>query len=416
MTRSPRSNIRRLAVGRLISVTGGAAAYTALMFTVWRSTGSAAWQSGTLLLTFGVVGLLGPFTGHLGDRFDRRQVMIWAEVVAAIFFAAMAFVNVPAILVPLAFVSAVAESPFYSSSAAAIPALAQREEDVAWANSLLGIGRNAGIMVGPMIGGVLVAVVGPIHGPNVVFGLNALTFGVSVLLTASVRARFSQDRTVAEEAEHEGIAAGIRFLWNERVLRRMTLAWLVFLLGAGMGMVADASLAESFDVGAVGFGALIACWGGGSVLGSLLARRLTARTEPLWLVLGAAGIALGHLGVGVAPLFSLVLVFGLIMGTSDGVTMVAETGIMQRRTPDAVRSRVMAAFEAALSLGLAVAYVFAGPVLNAVGPQRVYLLGGLAAAVATLVLLPLRHLSDAGVRDDLATQRPERASVSVQPD
>lgn len=415
MSPTPRSNIRRLAVGRLISVTGGAAAYTALMFSVWNSTGSAAWQSGTLLLTFGVVGILGPFTGHLGDRFDRRKVMIWAEVVAAGFFAAMAFVNAPIFLVPLAFASAVAESPFYSASAAAIPALAQREEDVAWANSLLGIGRNAGIMVGPMIGGVIVAVVGPHHGPNVVFGLNALTFLVSVLLTVSVHARFSQERSAAEEAEHEGIAAGIRFLWNERVLRRMTLAWLVFLLGAGMAMVADAPLAESFDVGAVGFGALIAFWGGGSVLGSVLARKLTARTEPLWLVLGAAGIALGHLGVGLAPVFSLVLVFGLIMGTSDGVTIVAETGIMQRRTPDAVRSRVMAAFEAALSLGLAVAYVFAGPVLNLVGPQRVYLLGGVAATAATIVLLPLRHLSASATTS--AVESPTGAVVpTAQPE
>ncbi len=397
MIRTPRANIHRLAVGRLISVTGGAAAYTALMFTVWHSTRSAAWQSGTLLLTFGVVGILGPFTGHLGDRYDRRKVMIWAEAVAAVFFAAMAFVDAPTILVPLAFASAVAESPFYSASAAAIPALAQGDEDVAWANSLLGIGRNAGIMVGPMIGGVLVGVVGPLRGPNVVFGLNAVTFLVSVLLTVSVRARFSQHREEADVVEHEGITAGIRFLWRERVLRRMTLAWLVFLLGAGMGMVADAPLAQSFGVGAVGFGALIAFWGGGSVLGSVLARKLTARTEPLWLVLGAAGIAVGHLGVGVAPLFSLVLVFGLIMGTSDGVTIVAETGIMQRRTPDAVRSRVMAAFEAALSLGLAVAYVFAGPVLGAVGPRHVYLLGGVAATIATVVLWPLRRLSEPGL-------------------
>jgi predicted MFS family arabinose efflux permease len=156
-----------------------------------------------------------------------------------------------------------------------------------------------------------------------------------------------------------------------------------------MGMVADAPLAASFDAGATGFGLLIACWGGGSVLGSLLGRKLTARTEPLWLVLGAAGIALGHLGVGLAPVFTLVLISGLMMGMSDGLTLVAETGIMQRRTPDAVRSRAMAAFEAVLSLGLAIAYVFAGPVLKAVGPQRVYLLGGIAATVATLVLVPL---------------------------
>ena len=154
MSRSPRSNVRRLAIGRLISVTGGAAAYTALMFTVWNDTHSATWQSVALLLTFGVVGILSPLTGHFGDRFDRRKVMMISESIAAAVFFAMAFVDAPKPLIALAFVSAMAESPFWSASAAAIPNLVEREEDIAWANSLLGLGRNAGIMIGPVIGGV----------------------------------------------------------------------------------------------------------------------------------------------------------------------------------------------------------------------------------------------------------------------
>jgi MFS family permease len=389
MNRSSRSNINRLAVGRLISLTGGAAAYTALMFTVWNTTHSALWQSGTLLLTFGVVGILAPITGQLGDRFDRRKVMIWSELVAAAAFAVMAFVDRTSILVGFAFISAVAEAPFYSASTAAIPALAESEDEIAHANSLQAIGRHAGIMVGPAIGGVLVGHIGA----SWVFGLNAISFVISVLITITVRGRYVQEGSEDEAEEHRGMAAGIRYIWREPTLRRITLAWLVFLIGAGIGMVADAPLATYFDAGPMGFGLLITVWGGGSVLGSLLGRNLNARTEPMWLVLGAAGIALGHFGVGFAPAFWFVLVSGLFMGTADGLTLVAETGIMQRRTPDAVRSRVMAAFDAALSLGLAIAYIFAGPVLDAVGPQKAYLLGGIGAALATIVLLPLWRLS-----------------------
>ena len=65
---------------------------------------------------------------------------------------------------------------------------------------------------------------------------------------------------------------------------------------------------------------------------------------------------------------------------------------MQRRTPDAVRSRTMAAFEALLSLGLFVAYLAAIPLLRALEPQRIYLLGGIAAAAAAVVLVPLLSL------------------------
>ena len=76
--------VRRLAAARLISITGGAAAYTALMYTVYERTDSATWLSLTLFLTFGVAGIFAPLggAGHVRDppaalilkqtiRFDR---------------------------------------------------------------------------------------------------------------------------------------------------------------------------------------------------------------------------------------------------------------------------------------------------------------------------------------------------------
>jgi MFS family permease len=405
--------VRRLAAGRLISVTGGAAAYTALNFTVWEVTGSPWMQALSLLLTFGVSGLLQPFAGVLGDRFDRRRVMIVSEAVAAAFFASMAFVEDPGLLIALAFGSAIAELPFFSASRAAIPNLVEREEDIAWANSLLTVGINAGIAVGPLIGGLLLGLVGP----QWVFGINAVSFVVSLLVTLTVRGRFQQER--ATEEEHGGIAAGITFLWKDPVLLRMSVAWFVFLLGMGMSMVADAPFAESFDAGAMGFGFLIACWGTGSVLGSAAGRWMTARTEPLWLVGASFGIAVAAFGVGFAPAFAFALVSLLAMGICDGLTIVAENGIMQRRTPDAIRSRTMAAFEALLSFGLVAAYLLAGPVLSAVGPRWVYRIAGIATLAAAFLLLPLLRLRtsegtlaqhDAPIPLPESVVAPERAS------
>jgi MFS family permease len=401
MNRSSRSNVRRVALGRAISVTGGAAAYTALNYTVWERTHSPYMQALSLLLTFGVAGLAGPFMGALGDRFDRRSVMIWSEAIAAAFFAAMVFASDPGLLIALAFGSAVAELPFFSASRAAIPNLVDSEGDLSWANSLVTMGVHAGFAVGPVIGGGLVALIAPGDAPPaeriqlagaVVFGLNAVSFLVSLAITLSVRGRFQRERTVEERAEHAGLLAGAIYLFREPVLRRMAIAWLVFVLGMGMGMVADAPIAESFGTGSLGFGLLIACWGSGSVLGTVFGRWMTARTEPLWMVIGAAGVAVSAFGVGLFAIFPLVLLSLLVMGTSDGVSIVAENGVMQRRTPDAVRSRTMAAMEAVLSLGLAGAYLAAGPVLRLVDPQTVYVIAGAFAVGATIVLLPVVRL------------------------
>jgi MFS family permease len=385
-----RTRIRRLSIGRLISVTGGAAAYTALNFTVWQRTHSPTMQALTLLLTFGVAGLLGSFAGALGDRFDRKRVMIWSEAISAAFFFGMAVAHAPGTLILLAFGSAVAELPFFSASRAAIPNLVESEDQVSWANSLVTMSVHAGIAVGPVVGGLLLVPLGA----STVFALNAITFCVSILLTVSVRGSFQQSRTARadEEDEHVGILAGLVYLWHEPVLRRLSIAWFVFVLGMGMSMVADAPLAASFGVGPVGFALLITCWGTGSVLGAGAGRFMNPRTEPVWLVVASFGIAAAAFGVGFAPVFPIALVSLLIMGTADGMTMVAENGIMQRRTPDAVRSRTMAAFEAVLSLGLVIAYLLAGQVLRAVGAQPVYRLGGLTALLAAVALTPLVRL------------------------
>ena len=184
-------------------------------------------------------------------------------------------------LIAFAFVSAHGRIPVLVGVGGRHPEPRRAEEDIAWANSLLGLGRNAGIMLGPVVGGVLLFALGP----SWVFAINGATFVVSVLLTLSVKADYSSEHSAAEEEEHQGIAAGLRFIWRDRPLRVMVIAWFVFLLGAGMGMVADAPLAEHFGAGSAGFGLLITCWGLGSVVGSLLGRKLTERTEPIWLVL-----------------------------------------------------------------------------------------------------------------------------------
>jgi len=402
--------VRRLATARLISITGGAAAYTALNFTVWQRTHSPTMQALSLLMTFGVAGLLGSFAGALGDRFDRKRVMIWSEVVSAAFFFAMATVHAPGTLIALAFGSAIAELPFFSASRAAIPNLVDSDDQVSWANSLVTMSVHAGIAVGPVLGGLLLVPLGA----SAVFALNAITFCVSIALTLSVRGSFQKDRgRLGHAPEHAGMLAGLVYLWREPVLRRLSIAWFVFVLGMGMSMVADAPLAEAFGVGPIGFALLITCWGSGSVIGAGFGRFMNHRTEPVWLAIASFGIAAAAFGVGFAPVFPFALVCLLVMGTSDGITLVAENGIMQRRTPDVVRSRTMAAFEAVLSLGLAIAYILAGPVLRALGPQPVYRLGGLTALAAAITLAPLVWLRREPQPDQLVDPGPRYTSAEA---
>jgi MFS family permease len=382
---APRSAVRRLATARLISITGGAAAYAALNFTVFEKTGSASWVAVSLLLTFGVQGFIGPPAGILGDRFDRRKVLIVSDLAGAFCFGMMALSSEPAWLLPWAFLSAVAEAPFFSASEAAIPNVAGPELTT-WANSLLGASRLSGIAIGPALGGALLAV----SSPDLVFAVNAVSFVVSALIIATVHARFSGG---ASEDEFHGLRAGFRFLRNDRVLRTLLFAWIVFISGMGMSMVADAPLAAVFDAGSFGFGLLITAWGGGSALGSLYAKRMREGAEGTWLVWAGAIIAATGIGVGISPWFPMALGLMFVMGLADGTTLVAETNLRQRRAPDAVRSRVSAAFTGVMHLMLAFAYIVAAFVVPWLGPKPTYVIGGVTAGLAVFVLLRMkRHL------------------------
>lgn len=395
--------VRRLAVARLISLTGSAAAYMALNFVIYERTHSAAWVAAALLLTFGTLGLAGPFAGALGDRFDRQKVMVASDLAGAALFLAMAFVQAPGALLALAFATALAEAPFLASSSAAIPNMVGHE-DLGWANGLVALGRNAGIVIGPVLGGLLVSSVGA----GAVFAGNAVSFVLSAALVASVRARFSAERdSSGAEDEHRGFRAGFRYLFGEPVLRRITLAWLALVLGLGMTMVADVPLVEVFGAGSLGYGVLIACWGGGSIVGSLFGRFVRSTNEALLFTLGTGVVAATSIVVGFSPWFPLVLGAILAMGVGDGTSLVAQQVIMQRQTPDVVRSRVSGAFDAVIHVGLAASYVIAGPAVAWLGPKGVYVVGGAVAMVGLAFVVPL-------VRSGRASGDPTRTAVGTE--
>ena len=387
--------IRRLATARAVSVTGSEATFIALMVAVYSATHSTVWTSAALFLVIGAQGVFTPLLGALGDAVDRRRVMIGSEVCAAAVTGAMAFAHRPTALVALAFVNAVAQSPFFSASTAAVPNLVG-SDDVAWANSTMSIGRNAGALLGPVLGGAAAGLLGP----RFVFAADAVLIAGSAATIWSVRARFGDPQRRGQESRLD-LHAGFRFLAAEPVLRLVTLAWIVLVGLLGPVLVAELPLARSFGMGSFGYGLISACWGGGAIGGSLLGRRVARRNERRAMVAGCAVIGAGFATVAFAPVFAVVLVGMVSAGVAEGVVTVAEQGILQRRTPDAVRSRVSAATEATVMVAYALSLPSAGFVIGAIGVRGAYLLASGACAVAAVILIAAMRALDSP-RIDLA--------------
>jgi MFS family permease len=379
---SSRSRIRRLAASRLISITGGEAAAVALAFTIYSRTGSALWHSASLLFTFGVAGLISPVAGSIGDRFDRRRAMIACELLGAAAYTGLVFVRAPATMIAIGFVAEMARAPFEPASAAAIPNLAG-EQDLKWANSLVATGSRIGGLLGPAVGGLLVAA----GGSSLAFGLNAVSFVISAALIATVRGRFSA-KDDQEGTEYEGALAGFRFVLRDRFLRSLAIAWAITWFAANIVVVADVPLAKAFGVGAFGLGLIYTFDSAGGIVGSFAARRVPPSADRIALLSDMVALAVAYSIVSVSPWFALVLIAVAVGLGFDSLAAVVGTTIVQHQTPDAIRARVFAAIGGMGMAANVVAFSVAGFLVDLVGPRGVYLVGAGAAAIAGVVLLP----------------------------
>ena len=405
ITADQRRGVRRIAAARMVSLTGSGAAFAALAYIVYHLTGqSTEWASYTLLCTIGAQGLFVSISSGLGDRFDRRRVLVIADLAAAASFVVLAFMRTPGQYLLVAFITAAIESPIYAVSAAAIPSLVQKE-GIVWANSVVAFGRNVGNLIGPALGGALVAIFAPgtttdpasLHRAGMwVFLLNAVTFAFSAWLVGSTPGRFSDERSEEQTTEHHGMIAGLRFMLREPVLRTIAIAWAVLLLGLGITIVAEPALADVFDSGSVGYGLLASAWGAGAVIGVVVAqRKLHATNEFAWLIVAVLVGGIGFGSTAIAPVLAVALVLMVVGGVGEGVGGVAEQGIFQRRTPDEVRSRVLGALEGTILLSLGASFLVGGWVVGWIGARWSYAVGGVGFLLAAAILAPT-YVGDRG--------------------
>ena len=381
---SASSALRRLAVARAISVAGSEAAYIALIALVLERTGSASWVAAALVAMFVVQALASPVAGLLGDRVDRRRLMIASDLTAAACFCALPLAGAPWLIVLLSAGAAVAKSPFIPASQAAVPNLVGMER-VEWANGLLTKYRMVGHLAGPLAGGALVASVGS----GGAFLVNAASFALSAALVAGIRGKV---RARSGERPQRGLAAGFRHILHDPPLRALSAAYAVFLLGVGTVLVAELPLARSYGVGEIGYGLIVAGWGAGGLVGAALSRRLLeGRPDGLGLIGGMAVMGLGLLPAGVSPWFAPVVAGMLVGGFGCALMEVAEKSLVQRRSPDGIRSRVVAAGDALATVGLGLSFAIGGPLVEGLGPHAAYLLSAAACVVSVAILMPVRE-------------------------
>lgn len=378
---------RHLFLARSASFTGDGAALVALLLYVKATHRSGSAVAG-LLLAMSLPRILGPLTGALADRMDRRWLMVACDLGQASVFAVIALTLPPyPVLLILVALTATLTTAFEPASRSAMPALVETG-DLPSANALLGTAFNLQIAVGPLLGGALVAGLG-VRGA---ISANALSF----LISAALLLRLPPQAPTGEgEREHllADTKAGLAFVRGHAVARAITVTLFVGVSFAALDNVALVFLArDDLRASEFGFGALNASFGIGMILASLLMLRVASRIPPRALFLAGWAIsAAGTFATGLAPVLIVAIAMQMLAGSGNGLDNIARDTMIQRTVPDAMLGRVYGLTGTAAFLASGLAYAAGGALLDVFSGRTVFIIAGagtFAAVAIAHIMLP----------------------------
>lgn len=338
--------------------------------------------------------------GVVVDRLPRRWTMLASDATRGVAVGAIAVLVGAGIvqlweLVVMSVVFGTADAFFYPSSTAVVPELLPAELLVQ-GSALTATSRTvAQILVGPALGGVLVASVGTPWA----FALDGASFFVSAACLMAMTSRPRPSATHRSLLRELG--EGLRYCRSQRWLWMTILAAGVanFAAFSPLGVLVPLLLRNVLHQGALAFGLVLAAGGLGGAITSLVVARFGAprqRITAMWLGWGLAGASLLGLalapGVWVAGAF-LILVYGMIEYGN-----VLWNPLMQELVPPELIGRA-SSVDWLVSICLSPPGVLvAGLVAGSIGTRTTMLLGGgVATLVAAVLFVP-------GVRD------PERSA------
>ncbi len=378
---------RRLWLAQCVSLLGDWLTLIALAVVIsGRSRGSGLVVSGLLLVQLVPTATVGPLSGVLADRFDRRRLLVLADVLRS----GIVLLLIPALasgrlwpIFALATVHFSVATVFEPARAALVPRIVAPEELVA-ATTVATVTWSVMTAVGGVAGSALLAVVG-VSGA---FLLDALSFVASALLIASIDLPAAAAAPPRDEAHGPGFREGFLYLSAHRTTAAVLL----------VKVIIGVALSDTFIVlyatrvfpvgrgGSLSLGWLWACFGVGALLGPTLLNLANdgsvSRMRRLILV-GSAGIIVGMLLLGVAPSLALAGLAVVLRGIGGATNWTYSTVIFQKVVPDQLLGRLIAIDQAVLTLTASLFALLWGGPIDVVGLRATVL------AVALASLLPL---------------------------
>lgn len=390
--RPNRAPILALLLGSTVSQVGNSLTAVAVPWFVLQTTGSAA-RTG-LVAAAGTlpIFLAGVFGGPLVDRLGYRRASIAADLASGVTVAAIPALHYTVGLafwqLLLVFLGALLDAPGNTARMSLLPDLARLAGmALERANGVTQVIHSLSQLVGPLLAGLLIVALGPSN----VLWIDAATFAVSAALIALAVPAAKQAEAEARTAGRylAELRAGFGFVRRQRLIASLlvTFAAINFLIGplftVLLPVYADRTFGSAVDLGVMlggfGLGALV-----GAALYGAVGPRLPRRATFIAAFIGA-GLPFWALASTppLLPTIAALFAVGLAAGPINPLAMT----LLQERTPEGLRGRVMGMTMAIATAAMPFGMLAAGIALETVG-----LTGTLVAIAAGTLLVTLSLL------------------------
>jgi MFS family permease len=393
-------DLRRLQLAAMGSVVGNWAYLVALTIYAYDAGGPAA-VGLVMFLRLIPAAIASPFTSMVGDRFNRKVVLVVVDLGRAGFMmlvAGLIWMDADPLLVYVTLaVSGVMSTAYRPAHSALLPALAKSPDELAASNVATSAITSVGAIVGPALGAAILA----LTSTEVVFVVNAATFVWSAALVLGVHAPAQAGTLVRGRSPfgREALAGFGAVAGNRDMLVISILVGAQALIGGMLNVFVAVLALQVLDTGTQGVGTINAAIGVGGIVGGAVALALVQRQR-----LGedyAIGLFLFSIPFAIAAVVqepALVVVSFALLGIGNTIVDVSSFTLMQLIVPDDVLARAFGTLQSVILLALGLGAIVAPFLVDQLGSETALLVAGLSLPVLAVLAWPRLRSIDRRVR------------------
>jgi flavin reductase (DIM6/NTAB) family NADH-FMN oxidoreductase RutF/predicted MFS family arabinose efflux permease len=365
---------------RLVSDLGDRLELIAVPWLIYQMTGSASsvavWYISISLPSI----FFGSFIGVLLDRFDRRRVMIVADLIRGALICLLPFAQTTWQIYTIAFTISFFYAVFGPAMEALLPDLLKDENDLLVANSLTSAANSATVIIGPVIGGFVIAQMG-LHAA---FFLDAFTFLISAVIIWGIKIPQTQNRKKNSSRLRQDWLDGFKF-----IRQHPTILWLILITALPMlvigvhGSLLVVYAREFLRVGSEGLGYLTGAIGIGTLAGSLgLGIFGAGKRKDTLIQIGLVVCGLLLVLFGFTTVLWLAVLIRCVYGVSHTLYKTSADTMLQEEVPTQLRGRILSIRATLRDSALLLSAGLAGLFADSLGAERIFMaVGGLLLVV-----------------------------------